>query len=79
MSDDNTPPETEATEAPAKKAPPEPTAEQKAKQALRGRIKTLRKEREEGRGSWDGKKMNASRRQLHRLRRQLRKVAKAAK
>ena len=67
-----------AEEVPAKKAPPELTAEQKARQALKKQIQEARKAREAGRGDWDRKKLDQARRDIHRLRRKLRRTVKAA-
>jgi hypothetical protein len=77
VSDENTTPETQAADAPKKKAPAELTAQQKAKQALRVRIRALRAERAENRSGSDRKKLNETRRRLHRLRRKLRKAARS--
>lgn len=68
----------DAPEAPEKKAPPEPTAEEKVKQALKAQIKTLRSTRDEKRAEWTRSELDKNRRHVHRLRRKLRKLTKAA-
>lgn len=67
-----------AAEAAEKPAPPEPTPEEKAKRAVKERIRALRSARDDGRGDWTQKQLNRNRRDIHRLRRQLRKLSKAA-